>query len=95
MLIRTPRDLGAAIRERRKLRGMGQREIAERIGVSRQWVIGIEKGKARAELGLILRLLDSLDIEVRLEHARDDGADDGEPGPDLDRIVDGARERRE
>jgi y4mF family transcriptional regulator len=64
MLIRTPTDLGAVIRERRKELDLDQAELAKRIGVSRQWVIGIERGRARAELGLLLRTLDALDVRL-------------------------------
>jgi hypothetical protein len=38
----------------------------QKIGVSRQWVIEVEKGKARAEVGLILRALDALSIPLSI-----------------------------
>lgn len=64
MLVRTPADLGAVIRDRRKQLKLDQATFAKRIGVSRQWVIEIERGHARAELGLVLRALDALDIQI-------------------------------
>ena len=64
MLIRTPTDLGAVIRDRRKQLDLDQAELAERIGVNRKWVIGIERGRVRAELGLVLRALDALGIRL-------------------------------
>ena len=64
MLIRTPADLGAVIRDRRKQLKLDQATFASRIGVSRQWVIQIEQGRPRAELGLVLRALDALDIQL-------------------------------
>ena len=64
MLIRTPTDLGAIIRDRRKQLKLDQAAFAKRIGVSRQWVIEIEHGHARAELGLVLRALDALSIRL-------------------------------
>ncbi len=64
MRIRTPLDLGLAIRERRRALGLDQRSLAKRIGVSRQWLVEVEKGKARAEVGLVLRALKALDIEL-------------------------------
>ena len=96
MLIRTPRDLGAAIRDRRQQRGWSQRELAERVGASRQWVNAVEKGKARTEVGLALRALDALDVTLRLD--RDDRANDEDDGLDIDaididKIVDSAREK--
>lgn len=62
MLIRTPADLGAVIRDRRKRLKLDQSTLAKRIGVSRQWVIDIERGHPRAELALVLRALDALGI---------------------------------
>lgn len=89
MFIRTPADLGAIIRERRRELGLGQAELAERIGVSRQWVIGVERGRARAELGLVLRALDSLG--VRLNTSSEIGQATGRTIPDIDAIIASAR----
>jgi transcriptional regulator with XRE-family HTH domain len=38
MRIRTPIDLGALIRERRKALGLDQKTLAENVGVSRKWM---------------------------------------------------------
>lgn len=89
MLIRTPTDLGAVIRDRRKQLGLGQAALAEKIGVSCQWVVGIERGHSRAELGLVLRTLDVLGI--RLETRDNDVAAKSPSGPDIDAIVAAAR----
>jgi y4mF family transcriptional regulator len=64
MLVRTPADLGAVIRDRRKQLKLDQATFAKRIGVSRYWVIMIERGHPRAELGLVLRAIDALDIHL-------------------------------
>jgi y4mF family transcriptional regulator len=64
MFIRTPADLGAFIRDRRKQLGLDQSTFAKRIGVSRQWVIGVERGHARAAMGLVLRAVDALGIRL-------------------------------
>jgi HTH-type transcriptional regulator / antitoxin HipB len=64
MLIRTPADLGAVIRDRRKQLGLDQSTFAKRIGVSRQWVIGVEHGHARAAMGLVLRAIDALGVRL-------------------------------
>ena len=66
MLITTPRDIGAAIKERRKLLGLDQAELASRVGVSRQWLIQVENGKAGATIGLLLRLMNALDMHLML-----------------------------
>jgi HTH-type transcriptional regulator / antitoxin HipB len=89
MLVRTPTDLGAVIRDRRKELKLDQAELARRIGTSRQWIIAVEKGRARAELGLVLRALDTLGI--RLDTAI---ASSSKDAPDLDAIVAAARKGR-
>lgn len=67
MLITTPRDIGAAIKERRKQLGLGQAELAARAGVSRQWLIQVEGGKPGVALGLVLRLLNILGMRLALD----------------------------
>ena len=64
MRIRTSTDLGAVLRERRKQLKLDQATFAKQIGVSRPWVIEVERGHPRAELALVLRALDALDIEL-------------------------------
>jgi HTH-type transcriptional regulator/antitoxin HipB len=62
--IRTPRDLGALIRDRRRTLGLDQRTLADQVGVSRQWIIEVERGKPRAEVGLVLRTLEALGVRL-------------------------------
>jgi len=83
MRLRTPRDIGLQIRERRRALGLGQAELADRVGVSRQWIIGIEKGKERAALSLVLRTLDALGIAVY----GDESSSTGPPIPHSHPIV--------
>ena len=64
MLARTPAELGAVIRDRRKQLKLNQADFAKQIGVSRQWIIELEHGHTRAELGLVLRALDALNIRL-------------------------------
>jgi HTH-type transcriptional regulator/antitoxin HipB len=85
MLVRTPADLGAVIRDRRKQLKLDQAALAKRIGVSRQWVIQVEHGHRRAELGLVLRALDALNIQLDV---RADEPRRRRPGTvDIDAIV--------
>ena len=62
MRVRTPSELGALIRDYRIRHNLDQKSLAATVGVSRQWIVEIEKGKARAPLGLILRTLGALGI---------------------------------
>jgi HTH-type transcriptional regulator / antitoxin HipB len=90
MRVRTPKDIGLVIRERRRELGMDQAELARRVGVSRQWLVEIEGGKARAELGLVLRTLRELDLDAWIGDMPV-----SEPHPaaaiDLNRVIERAR----
>ncbi len=91
MLIRTSIDLGAVIRDHRRRLGLDQRSLAERVGVSRQWIVEVEKGKSRAEIGLVLRTLDVLGVALAVADSAPAGAEDVAPVVDIDAIVDAAR----
>jgi HTH-type transcriptional regulator / antitoxin HipB len=92
MLIRTPADLGAVVRERRKQLKLHQAVFAEQIGVSRQWIIELEHGHTRAELGLVLRALDALNI--RLDAGIDQIGHQTSGVVDIDAIVANAKRVR-
>lgn len=92
MFIRTPQDIGAFLRENRKNAGLGQAELARRIGVSRQWVVEVERGKPRAEIGLVLRALNALDSPLQTGLAASFRGVADAPDIDIDAIVDGARQ---
>jgi HTH-type transcriptional regulator / antitoxin HipB len=66
MVIRTSHDLGALIRDRRTKMGLDQLSVAKRAGTSRKWLVEMEKGKPRAAIGLILRTLRVLDINLEV-----------------------------
>jgi HTH-type transcriptional regulator/antitoxin HipB len=67
MRVRTDTDLGAFIRERRTKLGMDQITLAKKTGTSRKWLVEVEQGKPRAEIGLILRTLKSLGVYIDLK----------------------------
>lgn len=64
-MIRTPRDVGALIREERVKAGLDQTSLAQRAGVSRLWISEVEQGKPGASIGRILRTLTVLGIELQ------------------------------
>ena len=68
--IRNPEQLGRAIRLKRKEQGLSQSALAERLGVGRKWVLGIESGNPKAEFGLILKTLDLLGLRTSLSEER-------------------------
>jgi HTH-type transcriptional regulator / antitoxin HipB len=62
--------LGSAIRRLRTDRGLTQAELAQQAGVSRTWLIDVEKGdKPSVEIGLVMRVLDTLGASLMV---RDD-----------------------
>lgn len=95
MLVRTAADLGSLIRSRRRELGLRQEELAKRVGVSRLWVIEFERGKPRAEVGLVLRTLTALGLDVDVSPAPRPARPRRSriTVPDLDGIVRRARKR--
>jgi HTH-type transcriptional regulator/antitoxin HipB len=97
--LRTPAAIGALIKDRRRKLGLDQADLAAQIGVSRLWVNQVERGKPGASLGLVLRALGALGVELRgtsYEEA------DGKPQsavapivtPDIDAVIAAARSKR-
>ena len=94
MLLRTPHDIGALIRQRRRELELDQRTLAKRVGVSRLWIIEIEAGKPRAALALVLRTLDVLDVRLSTVEPKKASHLVIPPAPDIDAIVRAARKRK-
>lgn len=62
MQVRTARDLGGVIKGRRQALGWTQAQLAQRVRVTRQWVIAVEQGKPTAEVAKVLRALTALGL---------------------------------
>ena len=89
--LRTPSDIGALIRARRRELGVSQARLAELVGVSRLWINQVERGKPGAGLGFVLRTLATLGIELS---EFDPNFDTGIPPvitPDINAIIENAR----
>lgn len=92
MQVRTASDIGTFIRDRRKQRKLDQATLATMIGVNRRWIMEVERGKPRAEVGLVLRALEALGLSLSL-----DGNDQPSPAggdldiPDIDAIIRNAK----
>lgn len=74
MRIRTAHDLGALIRDRRTALGWSQPDLADRCGASKRWIVAVEAGKPGAEIGLVLRALAALNLELTTAPAHRPGA---------------------
>jgi HTH-type transcriptional regulator / antitoxin HipB len=89
--LRTPADIGALIWARRRELGYTQAELADMAGVSRLWINQLERGKPGAGLGLVLRTLGALGIELS---EFDPNFDTGIPpviAPDINAIIENAK----
>lgn len=51
-------------RHRRQLHDMTQQELANRVGVTRQTILSIERGRYNPSVGLALRLAETFDVPV-------------------------------
>ena len=51
-------------RHRRQMVEMTQQELADAVGVTRQTILSIERGKYNPSVGLALKLASTLDISV-------------------------------
>lgn len=96
MHVRTEEEIGLLIRERRKGMGLDQAGLAAQVGVSRQWVVEVEKGKTRAEIGLVLRTFRVLGITLNATvPGAAKTADQTPPGSiEIDDVIDRARGER-
>jgi len=56
--------LGKRIGEIRKREGLSQEKLAERVGISAQYVSNIERGKENPTLDLLLGLADALKVSL-------------------------------
>ena len=64
MRVRSVKELGSLVRERRRDLGWSQQELASRVGVQRLWVSQFEGGKTTAHIGLVMRTLRALDLAI-------------------------------
>ncbi len=95
MKIRNATDLGAVIKERRIRLGMDQSNLAEKAGTSRKWIVEVEQGKPRAEIGLVLRTLKTLGVSLDIAVDRTQEASAAsEPGNvDINNILNSLKKR--
>ncbi len=93
MQIRNASEIGQLIRETRNKRKLSQRELAERVGVHQPKISEIERGKATAHIGIVLRILAALDLKVDIRAEPDTRRQitdepDYDDGINLDAIAD-------
>jgi HTH-type transcriptional regulator / antitoxin HipB len=73
--IEIPIDLGSAVRQARRRRGLRQEDLALSAGTGMRFVGELERGKPTVQLAPTLRVLHALGVTLVLE---DGASDDGD-----------------
>ena len=71
--VRSSDDIGRAVADIRRARGMTQSELAEQGGLTRVWLAKLETGHTTPVLDHLLRLLRRLGATVTITFGDDDG----------------------
>ncbi len=69
MQVETMRDVSALLRSTRLSRGLTQAELADRLGVSRDWVVRLEQAGTRLEVQKVLDALVVLGLQLDVHEA--------------------------
>lgn len=75
-LVRTPKNIGHAIRQARKEKNLTQKELASMSGVWQETISKIETGSSGTKLETIFDLMAALDLEITVSE-RSKGISDG------------------
>jgi HTH-type transcriptional regulator/antitoxin HipB len=60
----SPQAVAVTVRAARKRAGLSQAELALKAGVGRRFVVDVEAGHPRAELGKVLAVLDAVGVHA-------------------------------
>ena len=71
--IRSPQQLGDALRAARKQLSLTQSQLALAAGVGVRFIVDLEAGKPTVRLESVLRVLDALGGEIQLSGLPDQG----------------------
>jgi y4mF family transcriptional regulator len=74
--IRSPQQLGDALRAARKQLGLTQPQLALAAGVGVRFIVDLEAGKPTLRLQNVLRVIDTLGGEIHLSGLLSVGSDD-------------------
>jgi transcriptional regulator with XRE-family HTH domain len=65
------------VHTKRKRRGLGMQQVAERVGCTRQWISALEAGRERLEVVLVLRTLGAPGIRLDAKRPEERGGSAG------------------
>lgn len=80
MIIKTPADIGALIKDARLKAGLSQGDFASMLNTTQGWVSEIENGKPTAEIGMVLRAINALGLRLDTRPATPPSARPVRPG---------------
>lgn len=80
--IRSPQQLGTALRSARKQLGLTQPRLALAAGVGVRFIVDLEAGKPTLRLENVLRVIDALGGELQLSGLPSAAAEDRHQGSD-------------
>ncbi|MCA9905332.1 MAG: helix-turn-helix transcriptional regulator [Anaerolineae bacterium] len=66
MKIKTPAQLGALIRTRRKQLKITQKELAMTCGTGLRFIVDLEKGKPTCQIGKTLQVLQAVGLVIEI-----------------------------
>ncbi len=69
-IARSPKQIGAVIRRRRKQLGLNQSELGERTGFRQATISQVENGKPGSQIDTLLAILAALELEFRIDDRR-------------------------
>ncbi len=70
-------DIQNLVRQHRQMGGMTQQDLADRVGVTRQTILSIEKGKYTPSVALALCLAEVFDVSMETLFQLNEGENDG------------------
>ena len=62
--ITSSQDLGKVLARARKSKGLSQRDVAAKLGVTQKWISFVEQGKSRAWIDKVLELAYFLEVRI-------------------------------
>ena len=77
VVVKPKHDIVTTVRQHRVLAGLTQQELADQVGVTRQTILSIEKGKYTPSVALALRLATVLGVTVETLFQLNEGEADG------------------
>lgn len=63
------KTIAERIKKQRTARGLSQRALAEKLGISRTTLSSIERGEDGVAMGTLLKVLDFLELDVSVKYA--------------------------